>query len=267
MSFSGCEKKNEPVAQEPETIKLASSAALGSYLADAENRTLYYFTKDTEGNSVCTSPACLATWPIFYDAKLKVSAGLQASDFTTITHPSGQPQTAYKGLPLYYYALKDAAGTYTLEAPGQTLGSDFGSVWFVLQPQYTVLLGQKVLLDKSTNATSAKNYLMDIQGRTLYTYAKDSKNPTTQSDNCTGSCAAEWPIFYAENVVLPTSAKIKLSDFGTISRNDGPGGSIRKQTTYKGMPLYYCTGDNNLRGKTNGHNLGQNDELWVVAGF
>jgi predicted lipoprotein with Yx(FWY)xxD motif len=127
------------------------------------------------------------------------------------------------------------------------------------------MLGTKTLLDKSRNVTVTKDFLIDPQGRTLYTYAKDSKSPSTLPTNCTGNCATDWPVFFNSSVNVPTSSKLKSSDFGTITRTDGAGGTTHKQLTYKGMPLYYCASDNQTPGKTEGHNLTTNGDLWVVA--
>jgi predicted lipoprotein with Yx(FWY)xxD motif len=45
-------------------------------------------------------------------------------------------------------------------------------------------------------------------------------------------------------------------DFGTITREDG-----KKQTTYKGMPLYYFAGDKKA-GDVTGQGMGK---VWYVA--
>ena len=264
LTVSSCGEKENPVTpQEPITVQLATTPALGSFLVDANGYTLYYFTKDTDGTSMCPSGPCLDAWPIFYDEKLNVGDGLKNSDFSTITHPNGQLQTTYKGWPLYYYAIKNTAtGQYTREKPGETLGQDLGYHWFVVRTDYTMMLGTKRLLDKTANVTSDKNFLIDPQGRTLYTYAKDSKSPGTQPANCTGNCASAWPVFFNSSIIVPTSSKVKASDFGTITRTDGS-----RQSTYKGMPLYYCANDNKAPGKTEGHNLTTDGDLWVVAEF
>ncbi|MGH7157141.1 MAG: COG4315 family predicted lipoprotein [Candidatus Saccharimonadales bacterium] len=71
-------------------------------------------------------------------------------------------------------------------------------------------------------------YLADSNGKTLYTYGAD----TTGVSNCTGSCLTDWPIYKATATTnLPNNVTV-------ITRSDGT-----KQYAYKGMSLYYFTGD------------------------
>ena len=65
---------------------------------------------------------------------------------------------------------------------------------------------------------------------------------------------AKWPLYYVEKV----AAKDGLKDayFGTITHADG-----KKQTTYKGMPLYFFVGDK-AAGDTNGQGV---KDVWYVA--
>ncbi len=94
------------------------------------------------------------------------------------------------------------------------------------------------------------SYLADIKGMTLYTFKKDS--PGTSA--CEGPCLEKWPVFYREAVEAKDG--LKARDFGTITRADG-----KKQTTYKGMPLYYFAGD-----KAAGDTAGQGvRDVWYVA--
>jgi predicted lipoprotein with Yx(FWY)xxD motif len=71
------------------------------------------------------------------------------------------------------------------------------------------------------------DYLVDAQGKTLYYFAKD----TIDTSNATGAILDIWPIFNIQNIDVPPS--LNAADFGTITRADG-----KKQTTYKGWPLY-----------------------------
>lgn len=76
------------------------------------------------------------------------------------------------------------------------------------------------------------SYLTDGKGITLYRYTKDEKN----TSHCMEGCALNWPPFYADPAAVIEGCE--SSDFAIISRPDG-----RKQTTYKGMPLYYFKND------------------------
>jgi predicted lipoprotein with Yx(FWY)xxD motif len=94
------------------------------------------------------------------------------------------------------------------------------------------------------------NYLTDISGMTLYTFKKDSPGMSA----CQGECVAKWPLYYVEKVAAKDG--LNDEDFGTITRADG-----KKQTTYKGMPLYFFAGDK-AAGDTNGQGV---KDVWYVA--
>lgn len=83
-------------------------------------------------------------------------------------------------------------------------------------------------------------YLADSNGMTLYYFTKDASGAST----CTGQCLERWPIFFTDNVMVPTGMDAK--EFGTITRADG-----KKQNTFRGWPLYYWSGDK-AAGQTNG---------------
>jgi predicted lipoprotein with Yx(FWY)xxD motif len=76
------------------------------------------------------------------------------------------------------------------------------------------------------------SYLTDIKGMTLYNFKKDTPGKSA----CEGPCVENWPLYYRETVAPQDGLAAK--DFGTITRADG-----KKQTTYKGMPLYYFIKD------------------------
>lgn len=94
------------------------------------------------------------------------------------------------------------------------------------------------------------SYLADSKGMTLYIFKKD----TAGKSACAGDCVAKWPLYFREKVAAPAGTKVE--DFGTITREDG-----KNQTTYKGMPLYYFTGDAKP-GDTNGQGV---KDVWYVA--
>ncbi len=106
-------------------VKIMKSGKAGSYLADGSGKTLYTFKKDTPGQSACTGD-CVAKWPLFYEQKVTAPAGIDPSAFSTITRSDGKKQTAYKGMPLYYFAGDKGAG--------DTSGNGVRDVWEVAKP-------------------------------------------------------------------------------------------------------------------------------------
>lgn len=99
--------------------------------------------------------------------------------------------------------------------------------------------------------TELGKILTDSAGYTLYYFTKDALPDTSL---CTGGCVTNWPLFYAENLVLGDG--LESSDFSSIEHPEGG-----MQTTYKGWPLYYFKNDLNP-GETNGETVGN---VWFVA--
>ncbi|ACL17698.1 hypothetical protein [Methanosphaerula palustris] len=89
---------------------------------------------------------------------------------------------------------------------------------------------------KLSDHPSVGSILTDSNGKALYFLAKDV--PGTGKVTDLGEFSRYYPPFYAENVV--SSPGINISDFGILTRTDG-----KKQTTYKGWPLYYYFNDKN----------------------
>lgn len=92
-------------------------------------------------------------------------------------------------------------------------------------------------------------YLTDTEGKTLYWFKKD----TAGMSACAGPCLEKWPIYFRGKV--EAKGTLKNEDFGTITRKDG-----KKQTTYKGMPMYYFFQDKKA-GDTLGHKV---NDVWFV---
>ena len=93
------------------------------------------------------------------------------------------------------------------------------------------------------------SYLADAKGMTLYWFKKDSPGKSA----CAGPCVEKWPLYYRETVAAGEGTKAE--DFGTITREDG-----KKQTTFRGYPLYYWGGDK-APGDTNGQGV---NNVWYV---
>lgn len=93
-------------------------------------------------------------------------------------------------------------------------------------------------------------YLTDAEGKTLYWFKKDSPGKSA----CAGPCVEKWPLYYREMVAA--GKELKAGDFGSITRADG-----KKQTTFRGYPLYYWMNDKQA-GDTTGQGV---NDVWFVV--
>lgn len=252
LGISSC-KKDEPVADSTNKVKIAENPTFGKILTDSEGMSLYFFSKDTKMTSLCTE-GCLDIWPVFYKENITVDAGLDAADFGTITRTDGVKQTTYKGWPLYYFANDQNAG--------ETMGDKVNNVWYVAKPDYSVMYVNAQLIGHDgknykndyTEGVGNTFYITDIDGNTLYTFSKDMRNTNnfTASDF---SNNAVWPI--AEISLDKIPSILDHADFGTINVYG------KTQLTYKGWPLYYF-GQDAQRGDNKGISFPM-PGVWPVA--
>lgn len=246
-------------AQAPEEVYLTvrTDAKLGKYLADEKGMTLYIFTKDKPGASVCEGD-CLAKWPALTVAKGGKAEidGKDDTNLSTITRSDGSTQVAYKGMPLYYW-VKD-------QKPGDVTGQGVGGVWFVVNPENAQASSSsggessnastpdEIYLTVRTDPKLGK-FLADEKGMTLYIYTKDTPGKSV----CEGQCLANWPALL---VAKDGKAEVQGSDFdskfGTTTRSDGS-----TQVTFNGMPLYYWVKDHQP-GDVTGQGVGG---VWYVV--
>ncbi len=239
-------------------VQLATDATFGSILTDANGMSLYFFSRDTKGESVCVD-GCKAAWPIFYTADLTLDDGLLASDFGVITRSDGEKQNTYKGWPLYYFANDNAAG--------DTNGDKVGNNWYIAKPDYSLMYAEAQLVGKDAEGNPV-NFKSDYTpgdeltfyivngntGRTLYTFINDTKD-TNNFTAADFSNDAVWPVFHIDIDKLPSI--LDASDFGTI---DVFG---RSQLTFRGWPLYYF-GQDVERGDNFGINFPA-PGVWPIA--
>jgi predicted lipoprotein with Yx(FWY)xxD motif len=102
-------------------VKTASNTTLGStVLVDAQGKTLYHLSGESNTKFLCTSAACVGEWP---PVSARAGSG-GVSGLETVKRPDGSEQLAYKGQPLYAFAGDKAAG----EANGQGVQAD-GGTW------------------------------------------------------------------------------------------------------------------------------------------
>jgi len=119
-----------PASSGAVTIKQASSH-FGPILTTSKGMTLYVFTSDGTGKSVCTG-GCASIWPpltVASGAHLSLPHGVHG--VTTITRQDGSKQVAIDGHPLYTYASDTA--------PGQVKGEGVEGTWFVVSPAGAII--------------------------------------------------------------------------------------------------------------------------------
>lgn len=223
----------EPDPEVANSVRLVNDATFGNVMTDSEGFTLYFFAKDSKGDSTCEN-GCLAAWPAFHSEELTLDDGLEASDFASITRADGSSQTTYKGWPLYLFASDSAAGQIT--------GDGSGGVWFVAKPDYAVMVAKAQLVGRDssgdeTNLNSAfepgdeeTTYITDASGNTLYSFINDKKNVNNfTADDFSNN--GVWPIVDISISNVPSI--LELSDFGALTVFG------ESQISYKGWPLYY----------------------------
>jgi predicted lipoprotein with Yx(FWY)xxD motif len=223
------------LAQEP-TVSLGSSEELGSYLVGPNGMTLYSFTPDPIGASVC-SGKCAENWP---PLTVESADGLTAGEgipgtLSTFEREDGTLQVAYNGIALYYWKNDKAAG--------DTTGNYVGRVWWIVPP--ATVYAQRV--------PSLGSVLVGPNGMTLYLFTKDTTDPATS--NCYDKCAENWPPLTVESADAIVPGINLPGTLGTTERTDGT-----LQVTYNGWPLYYWAKDAAI-GDTTGDKVG---DVWYV---
>ncbi|MFO7543957.1 MAG: hypothetical protein R6W77_00510 [Trueperaceae bacterium] len=143
-------------------LSVGEHDALGSYLVDAEGRTLYVVV-DADGNPVPCEGACAEAWPPFLvkamgegemgdgdmgdgdmgdgdmgdgdmgDASMGGTM-VDASAIGTLQRPDGATQVTFAGHPLYYFVNDVLPGEVNCQAVAQ-----FGGTWYVLSPDGAVI--------------------------------------------------------------------------------------------------------------------------------
>jgi predicted lipoprotein with Yx(FWY)xxD motif len=111
-----------------------NSSRFGKILFDGRGFTLYAFTRDPRGRSVCGG-ACAKAWPPYIVRSApRAAAGVKRSLLGTTRRADGRLQVTFAGRPLYYYVGD--------RAPRQILCqnvSEFGGLWLVVRPTGTLV--------------------------------------------------------------------------------------------------------------------------------
>ena len=110
-------------AADPAELTTAESD-VGTILVDGAGMTLYLFTQDSPGTSVCTEE-CLANWPAL-EGEPTAGDGVEEDLLGSIERDDGTVQATYADWPLYYF-VQDSE-------PGDLNGQGVEDVWYVLAP-------------------------------------------------------------------------------------------------------------------------------------
>jgi predicted lipoprotein with Yx(FWY)xxD motif len=110
---------------EKTTILVATDAKLGKILTNSDGMTLYIYTKDTPGKSVCNGE-CAVNWPPLSASDAPTAPDGVTGKLGTITRDDGSTQVTYNDQPLYTF-IGDTKS-------GDTTGQDVGGVWFIVNP-------------------------------------------------------------------------------------------------------------------------------------
>ena len=256
-----CSKKKESsLITASKMVSLKSNATLGNYLAGKNGQTLYFFSSDANGQNNCPG-GCAVTWPAYSVSNLtagQLDAGLNLTDFNSISITGGGTQLTYKGWPLYTYSPSGMP-----EAAGQVSGDGVGGIWFIAKPDYSVMLANWQLIGgdgnhyKSDYSLGDGNtvFFTDALGRTLYAFKKDSANHNkfTKPDF---SNDPTWPTYDTAALSVPSILdKTQFSSTNVFGKS---------QLTYKGWPLYRFGADSSVRANTKGITFGGIGTVWPV---
>jgi predicted lipoprotein with Yx(FWY)xxD motif len=122
------------------TVKAVYNKTLKTtILVDGTGRTLYAYTADYAGVSMCTNDAtyhCSKAWPpLRTTGTARAGAGVKASLLTTFKRKDGGLQVQYHGHPLYTDAGGKSFGLSADTKAGDVNGQGFASIWYVVSPK------------------------------------------------------------------------------------------------------------------------------------
>ncbi len=164
---------------------------------------------------------------------------------------SGAAPTGAVGAATAVPAATQAAAVQGGDAYGAGGGSYGGGAAATEAPSASAAGESVYVVNVATDAKVGK-FLTGEDGKTLYTFKKDSPGTST----CTGQCATNWPPFTLDTGETVQAGSGVTGTLATISRPDGT-----TQVTYGGMPLYYFAADAKA-GDVAGQGIGN---VWYVA--
>jgi predicted lipoprotein with Yx(FWY)xxD motif len=117
----------------PAVVHTAVVGSLGTVLVSSSGLTLYRYTPDGTGKSVCTG-TCASIWPPLLvptsTTHVGAGSGVAAANLGTIVRSDGTRQVTFKGMPLYTYKGDSN--------PGKATGQGLDGTWYVVSPTGSV---------------------------------------------------------------------------------------------------------------------------------
>lgn len=127
------------------TVNVLMDDKWGDILVGPNGLSLYLFTKDKPGKSVCYGD-CAAAWPpLLVEGKPSAGEGVTA-DIGTITRKDGSKQVTVDRNPVYFYTPD--------KQPGDTKGQGLKGVWYVLAPDGSKITSAGGTTTDTTNSGS-----------------------------------------------------------------------------------------------------------------
>src|SRR5262245_10008554 len=106
-------------AEHLRVVKTATNKTLGEkILVNRKGLSLYSLSVERKGKFICTDMTCLSLWKPLTIAKGVVATG--AAHLSVVKRPDGRSQVAYRGGPLYTFAMD--------KHPGEVKGNGFKDV-------------------------------------------------------------------------------------------------------------------------------------------
>ena len=236
-----------------------TSTAIGRLLTTDKGFTVYTSDKDAAGKSNCTG-ACEDSWKPVVAADFAQPQG----EWTTIERAPGVKQWAFRGKPVY---------TYAIDRSIRGLDGEDEPSWHATYMQFA----PKPPAEFTTRVSLAGEVLADHSGKTIYTYwcyedALDQLScdtpDTTQAyriaicgSGDAATCLRDWPPVRAPENAVSTSKVwgIAYIDPMTGLRASEKQPGAWRVWTYRGRPIYTYAGDK-APGDINGDEFGEHDQ-------
>lgn len=138
------QQETQEETQEAQAQVQTASSPVGQILTDAEGRTLYMFTQDSENESACYDECAEAWPPLVVSGEPAGGSGVEASLLGTTERENGDQQVTYAGMPLYYFASDESSGDIT--------GQAVEDVWWVVSPSGDPIMEQAPAEDEGTGS-------------------------------------------------------------------------------------------------------------------